>query len=89
MPKKKMAFTEKFEAVGNEWKAKPKGGGWQTRPGSKIVLPNGRNGELAPWIENMRLWAFEMNQWAKKVTQEMHELRNEVEALKKGRRAVA
>ena len=71
----KKRFKDKFQLDGNEWKPKP-GGGWQTR--QDILLP----ADAEPWLANLRLWVFEMNQWAEVVHDEVHELRGEVESLK-------
>ena len=75
MANDKKRFKDKFQQEGNEWKPKP-GGGWQTR--QDILLP----ADAEPWLANLRLWVFEMNQWAEVVHDEVHELRGEVESLK-------
>ncbi len=75
VPRKK-PFEEKFQKVGNEWKEKGPGGGWQT-PTVAVDIPS--NAE--PWLVNLRMWVFEMNQWAKVVKEELHELRDKVEKL--------
>ena len=73
----KKPFKEKFEKVGNEWKPKGSGGGWQT-PKAAVDIPSGAE----PWLVNLRMWVCEMNQWAEVVKEEIHELRGEVESLK-------
>jgi hypothetical protein len=76
MPPRKKPFKEKFEKVGNEWKPKGPGGGWQTP--KAVDIPS----EAEPWLLNLRMWVCEMNQWAEVVNEEIHQLRGEVESLK-------
>lgn len=76
MPPRKKPFKEKFEKVGNEWKPKGPGGGWQTL--KSVEIPS----NTEPWLLNLRMWVCEMNQWAEAVNEEIHELRDEVKSLK-------
>lgn len=76
MATRKKPFKEKFRLVGNQWKPKGPGGGWQTLKG--VQLPS----KTEPWLTNLRMWVCEMSQWAEVVNQELHELRDEVASLK-------
>jgi len=76
-PRKK-PFEEKFKLVKNEWKPIVPGGDWQTLTGSVDIPPNAE-----PWLVNLRMWVCEMNQWAEVVHGEIHELRDEVDKLKR------
>jgi hypothetical protein len=76
MPANKRPFKDKFELVDDEWKPKS-GGGWQTQKGMQLPA----NAE--PWLTNLGLWVFEMNQWAEVVNEELKELRTAVASLKR------
>lgn len=54
----KKPFDQKWKKNANgEWEGK-----WQTK--GKDSIPD----ELPPYMESMRIWAFEMSEWAKQVT---------------------